>query len=182
MHVLIVFATVEDQTSKISRFAEDEIRKDGHEVTLANVDDPGEISFEDMDAVILAAPVHERRHPRTFEAFLVGQRDELVRRRTLLLSVSLSAAFPEGLEDAHDYLNEMKMRTGLNPDSEILVAGAVRTCKYDFFASQIVKHVVLRGKHYDPKAEEHEFTDWETLSIEISQFLREAKGEAPRSI
>jgi menaquinone-dependent protoporphyrinogen oxidase len=46
--------------------------------------------------VVLAAPVHERRHPTEFEVFLAGCRSDLEEVDTLLISVSLSAAFPEG--------------------------------------------------------------------------------------
>ena len=88
-----------------------------------------------------------------------------------MLSISLSAAFPEGLEDAQDYLTEMKMRADFEPDEELLVAGAIRTNKYDYFASQIVRHVVLRGRDFDADAGEHEFTDWEKLTSKIKAFL-----------
>ena len=129
------------------------------------------ISFEGIDAVILAAPVHERRHPKAFEVILAGDREELEERDTLLISVSLSAAFSEGLEEANAYVIEMKMRTGFTPDVELLVAGAVRTNRYDYFATQVIRHVVLRGRDYDPLAGEHEFTDWQSLASKISKFL-----------
>ena len=92
-------------------------------MSLIDADDPEQISFDGVDAVILAASVHQRRHPRNFEALLVAHKAELDKRRTLLLSVSLNAAFPEGLEEAQDYVDEMKMRTGFEPDDELLVAG-----------------------------------------------------------
>ncbi len=171
MKVLIIYATVEGQTGKIARFVEDEVGKLGHETALADANDPKTISFEGVDAVILAASVHERRHPRKFEALLTAHKADLKKKKTLLLSVSLSAAFPEGLEEAGEYVVEMKMRTGVVPDAELLVAGAVRTDHYDYFAMQVVRHVVLRDRPYDPDAGEHEFTDWQGLSAEISRFL-----------
>jgi len=171
--ILIVFATQEGQTANIARFVEDEARQEGHDVTLVDTsEDTTQVSFEGVDKVVLAAPVHERRHPEHFEVFLSSQRSQLEERPTLLLSVSLSAAFPEGLEDAQDYVLEMEMRTGFKPTREALVAGAVRASRYDYFASQVVQHVVLRGRDFDPDAGEHEFTDWEALAAVISGFLR----------
>lgn len=171
MNVLILYATVEGQTGKIARFAEEKVAQLGHKVVLASADDTTAISFEDIDAVILAAPVHQRRHPRSFEALLSGYKQDLQQRKTLLISVSLNAAFPEGLEEAGEYVIEMKMRTGLAPDAELLVAGAVSTSHYDYFAMQVVRHVVLRDRDYDPGAGAHEFTDWEVLASQISKFL-----------
>jgi len=118
MTVLIVYATEEGQTARIARFVELELGKAGHNTRVADtLDETIEISLDGMDTVILAAPVHERRHPKPFERLLATHRDALGCRRTLMLSVSLSAAFPEGLEEAEDYLLEMKMRTRFTPDA-----------------------------------------------------------------
>ncbi len=174
MPVMIAFATIEGQTGKIARFAESEVRKAGHDVVVVDVTDESvPVDFENINMVILAAPVHERRHPKKFELFLAAKRRDLEVRRTLLLSVSLSAAFPEGLEEANEYVVEMRMRTKFSPDREALVAGAVRTSHYDYFASQVVRHVVMRGRDYDADAGEHEFTDWQRLASSITEFLSE---------
>lgn len=173
MTILIAFATIEGQTGKIARFVESEIRKARHDVVIFDIADAARsISFDGVDKVILAAPVHERRHPVAFEAFLAGHRHELQSRRTFLISVSLSAAFQDGLEEAHDYVVEMKMRTKFSPDCEALVAGAVRGDSYDHFQSQVVRHVVLRDRDYDPGVGvEQEFTDWHALSGATASFL-----------
>ena len=172
MNVLIIYATIEGQTGKVAGFAEELVRNSGHEVSIIDAREKvSDVDFEGIDSVILAAPVHERRHPLPFEVVLSANGEELKKRRTLMLSISLSAAFPEGLEDAQDYLTEMKMRADFEPDEELLVAGAIRTSKYDYFASQIVRHVVLRGRDFDADAGEHEFTDWDKLTSKIKGFL-----------
>ncbi len=172
MTILIIFETVEGQTRKISRFVENESRKADQEVVLvdtANKTTP--VSFVGVDKVILAAPVHERRHPKTFEVFIAANLHELEARETMLISVSLKAAFPECLQEARDFLIEMEMRTGFTPDVEALVAGAVRPSSYDYFATHIMRHVVLRGRDYDLDKGEHEFTDWKALATKLSKFL-----------
>ena len=100
MKTLVIYATIEGQTGKIANFVKDEVRKMGHDVALVDANDPTEISFEGIDAVIMAAPVHERRHPQNFEALLTAHVGRLARLKTLLISVSLNAAFPEGIEEA----------------------------------------------------------------------------------
>ncbi len=171
MNVLILFATEEGHTGRIARFVEDAVTALGHAAVMMDADEPTELSFDGIGAVILAAPVHQRRHPQNFEALVTAYSDRLNARRTLLLSVSLSAAFPEGLEEAGDYVVEMKMRTGLAPEAERLVAGAIRTEHYDFFALQVVRHVVLRDRDVDPDLTEHVFTDWDALARDVSDFL-----------
>ncbi|WP_422072382.1 flavodoxin domain-containing protein [Tranquillimonas rosea] len=172
MSVLIIYQSLEGQTLKIARFARDVADKAGEEVTMFDTaDKTAPVSFDGVDRVILAAPVHERRHPKEFEFLLTTSADDLAARKTLLISVSLSAAFEEGLGEARDYLNELEMRTGFRPEVEVLAAGAVRTGRYDYFATQVVRHVVLRDRDYDPGEGEHEFTDWAALEVALRDFL-----------
>ncbi len=171
MTVMIIFATVEGQTGKIASFIADKVQASGRDVIMIDADGSDELSFEGVERVILAAPVHERRHPRLFEALLSGNTDELHALPTLLLSVSLSAAFEEGLAEAKDYLLEMEMRTGFTPTVDACIAGAVKSSSYDYFDSQIVHHVVLRDRNFDPNVKEHEFTDWPELAQKVAAFL-----------
>jgi menaquinone-dependent protoporphyrinogen oxidase len=115
--------------------------------------------------------VHERRHPRGFEAYVRTHRMALAARPTLMLSVSLSAAFPELREDAEDYLTEMEMRTGFTAGKSELVAGAVRSGSYDYFQKMVVRNVVLRGHEPGPEDAEREFTDWAALQKTVDGFL-----------
>ena len=172
MTLLIAYGTIEGQTGKIARFVDELARAKGVETRLFDTADrTGEVSFRGVDKVILAASVHERRHPKPFEVFVGANASALKDRKTLLLSVSLSAAFPEGLDEARDYADEMKLRTGLDPDEELLVAGAVRTGRYDFYAMQVVRYVVLKDRDFDPGQSEHEFTDWDQLEKTVTKFL-----------
>ena len=164
MKILIFYATIEGQTAKIARFVEDEVREAGHEGVLVNAaDETASVSFKGI--------VHERRHPEAFEMFLAAKRHELEAQSTLLISVSLMAAFPSSLEEAREFATEMKMRTRFTPNEEALVAGAVRTSSYDYFSKQVLRHVVLRGRDYRPEDGDHEFTDWQALSSALSRFL-----------
>ncbi|WP_375263252.1 flavodoxin domain-containing protein, partial [Palleronia sp.] len=139
MTYTIIFSTVEGHTGKICRFVRTLLEQAGHEVRVFDTDQAEPIALDGSAGVILLAPVHERRHPDLFEATVTALADQLAKVPTLMLSVSLSAAFDEGLEEAQDYLDEMKLRTGVTPTQEALVAGAVKADRYDYFASQVVK-------------------------------------------
>ncbi len=173
MTVLIAYGTVEGQTRKIAEFVEKQVRDAGEDVVLFDTADrTGELAFDGIDKVILAASVHERRHPKAFEIFVDSNREVLAEKPTHFLSVSLKAAFENAREEAQDFADEMKLRTGLNPDSELLVSGAIRSDSYDFYASQILRHVVLDGQEFDPSIRDHEFTDWDELASSIADFLK----------
>lgn len=171
MAVLILFATIEGQTAKIARFIETELQGAGCEATLVDASDKmAKVTFDGFDTVILAAPVHERRHPASFELLLTASRADLAARRTMMISVSLGAAFTTLKKEAREYLVEMKLRTGLEPDAELLVAGAVRPSSYGYYETQILRHAILRDQTIDPRTQEREFTDWDELAAAVKGF------------
>ncbi|WP_170775225.1 flavodoxin domain-containing protein [Ruegeria lacuscaerulensis] len=172
MTVLIAFATVEGQTAKIARFIGDIVKEAGFNTRLINTDEMHDhVSLDDVAKVILLAPVHERRHPESFEAYVASNRDALMKRKSLVLSVGLKAAFASGREEARDYLKEMLMRTGMEPNATALIAGAVRPESYGYFEREILKHVVLLGRKIDPRDGAREFTDWDELTSIVIDFL-----------
>lgn len=172
LSILIAYGTIEGQSGKIARYCQRLAEEGDERVVLIDTSVPtSRLTFDGVNRIILIGSVHERRHPKFFELFVSTHRKEIGRRRTLLLSVSLSAAFPEGREEAQDYVDEMKMRTRLKPSEEILVAGAVKGGRYGYYEKQVIRHVVLRGREYDPDAREHEFTDWDALARGVDAFL-----------
>ena len=98
MKVLIIFESVEGQTRKIAKATLAEVKSMGHDAQIFDAGNPAKVSYDGVDAVILTAPVHERRHPKKFEEILTNDAKRLAELPTLLLSVSLSAAFQRALK------------------------------------------------------------------------------------
>lgn len=172
MDVALVYESIEGQTRKVADYVAERLRAHGHGVRVLNsADRQSDVSFDGIDRVILAAPVHERRHPKDFEVLLAANSETLRQLPTLMLSVSLKASFPEGREEAQDYVTEMAMRTGVDFTKEVLVAGAVRTESYGYFEAQIVSNVVLEGQPVDLIDGVREFTDWEGLASHVDAFV-----------
>ena len=171
MSLLIAYATIEGQTGRIARFLAERARDAGVEVILADTRDRMEpIQMEGVERVVLAAPVHERRHPEGFEVFVAAQKGALAEVPTLFLSVSLSAAFAGKREEAQEYVDEMELRTGFAADRTELVAGAVGAVSYDYFEREVLRHVVMKDSDIDPDGP-HDFTDWEALGKTFDGFL-----------
>ena len=172
MGTAIVYETLEGQTGKIARFVEDLLRKQGEDVIcIDTADKMTDASFDGIERVVLAAPVHERRHPRAFEVFVGASRHDLADRKTLMISVSLSAAFPEGIDEAKEYLTEFEMRSDFKADETLLAAGAVRPSGYDYFQQQVIRHAVLGDRYKDLDGGTQEFTDWDAISDCVKAFI-----------
>lgn len=179
MSILIAYGTVEGQTKKVAQFVEKQLREAGEDVAVFDTSDRfSEPSFDGVNKVVLAASVHERRHPKDFETFVYSNREVWAEKATLFLSVSLKAAFEDEIGEAQDYVDEMSLRTGLTPDAQILVPGAIHSASYDYYASQILRHVVLKGQTFDPNVRDYEFTDWDALAKGVDEFLNGVPGAA----
>lgn len=172
MKVLILYASVEGQTKKIAEFIQDQVSTSGHSTTLVDAGQKGvRFPSENFDRVVLAAAIHRQRHPTTFERFVSRSKNELASQRTLMISVSLCAAFPEGLDEAQSYLDDMQRRTGFAADSVALVAGALQFGKYHDYESLVVRLIGLNLRHYEEVYGDREFTNWSELERTVSDFL-----------
>lgn len=182
MHMLIAYSTTEGHSAKVARFANDTLDSAGHTGELLNLDDLAQLpDLARAKGVILVGSVHERRHSPALETFMLARREWLSERPVLLLSVSLSAAFEQGMEEAADYVTETEMRTGLTVDESVLVAGAIKPGSYDYFANQVVRFVVLKDRDYELGSTEHEFTDWTELDARLRRFIGVWAGGPERS-
>lgn len=172
MSILILYASVEGQTRKIARFIESHLRDLGHEVNLIDAGKKGATAdFNGVRKVILAAAVHRKRHPLEFEKFVASHRDELSARPTLFLSVSLCAGFPEGLEEARSYVEEMSNRTGFVPTTDLLVGGALQFDKYQDYEAWVVRYIAVGMKRHEDVEEDRELTDWAAVRETLSVFV-----------
>jgi menaquinone-dependent protoporphyrinogen oxidase len=135
---------------------------------------PGDLHVGSYDKIIVAGSVHQQRHQEFVEVFVTAKLAELQKRPTLFLSVSLSAAFPEGMREAQRYVDAFLVSTGWTPTQSLLVAGALRYAEYDYFKEQIIEHVVLKGRKAEGPKGDHEFTDWAALFSVVDTFVRAA--------
>ncbi|NNE89192.1 MAG: protoporphyrinogen oxidase [Silicimonas sp.] len=172
MKTLIVYASIEGHTKKVTDHIVETLGGARHDISAFNaMDRTAEVSVQPFDKIILAGSVHERRHPKPLEVFLSGHSDLLSQKPTLMISVSMSAAFPEGADEAMEYVEELNMRTGFTPQDTLCIAGAIKLSKYDYYALQVLRHVVLRERDFDPSQTDHEFTDWDALDARVEAFL-----------
>jgi menaquinone-dependent protoporphyrinogen oxidase len=173
MNILVAYGTSEGQTRKIAGAVAAQARGLGHQVHLYDTaESPAGIHLETCDRVILAASVHQEQHQESVSLFVRARLATLQAKPSLFLSVSLSAAFPEGLADARSYLESFLAGTGWKPSATLLVAGALRYDEYDYFKEQIIQHVVLKGRRTVDEGHDHDFTDWAALAAAVDAFLR----------
>ncbi len=172
VNILVVYASTEGQTRRIAERIAIQVREAGHQAELRNcIDWQSNIDVDSSDRVIVAGSVHEKRHQRPLEMFVMANLAHLQAKPNLFLSVSLSAAFEDGKAEAQSYADAFFDYTGWTPAQTLLVAGALRYEEYDYFMEQIVDHVVLKDRDVAGQNGEREFTDWDAVSRTVDAFL-----------
>lgn len=175
MNVLIVYGTTEGQTRKIAEWTATHVRKLGHEVELR--DSASSASDSDLatfDAFIIAASVHQERHQDTIINFAIAHHQLLNAKPGAFISVSLSAVLEDGKKEAQKYVDRFVSVTGWQPRMSLLLGGALRFTKYDYFQEQIVKFIVMKRGGAERTGHDHEFTDWNALAGFVDGFLESA--------
>lgn len=176
MKYLVVYKSLEGHTAKIARIAADRLMTAAGSVDVLDADvSTGELDPANYDGVVVAAPVHQRNHPETIISFVQAHRDDLNAKPTALISVSLSAAFADGLGDAQSYVDSFVADGGWTPTAVCLAAGALRYSEYDFFQEQIIRHVVLRDREVKDLGGDYDFTDWDALRHFVDGFAAQAR-------
>lgn len=175
MKFLVIYGTTEGQTRKVAEFVKASLETEGHAVEL--YDSRRRLLDLDLtafDGVVMAASVHQKKHQETITNFAIAHKAQLQKMPSLFLSISLAIAFDDSKAEAQRYVDKFVDYTKFEPQKIVLVGGALRFAEYDFFMGQIVEFVVLR-KHPEITGD-HEFTDWDALGADISDFARSVEG------
>jgi menaquinone-dependent protoporphyrinogen oxidase len=181
--VAVLFATREGQTAKIAARVAAGLRAHGCTVEVHDLR-ASAIGIDSAAAVVLAASVHLHRHEKEMVAFMREHRDQLNRRRTLFLSVSLSEAGAENTErdvsarakasaEVRSVAEQLFATTGFRPTRFVPVAGALAYPRYNPLIRFIMKKIAAAEGASTDTTREHEYTDWVALDATAERFARE---------
>ncbi|TIT46862.1 MAG: protoporphyrinogen oxidase, partial [Mesorhizobium sp.] len=127
-----------------------------------------------FDAFVIAASVHQEHHQEIVTNFVFAHHELLNTKSSALISVSLSAALEDQRTEAQKYVDRFVSVTGWQPRMTLLLGGALRFTKYDYFQEQFVKFVVMKRSSDQSPERDHEFTDWNALADFADRFLETA--------
>jgi menaquinone-dependent protoporphyrinogen oxidase len=175
MDVLVVYGTTEGQTQKIAEWTATHAHGRGHHIKLRDSTElMSDLDLETFHAFIIAASVHQQYHQETVTNFVIAHRKLLNARPSAFISVSLSAVLEGEGTEAQRYVDHFISVTGWHPRMTLLLGGALRFNRYDYFQEQIVKFIVMRTGAAARDESEREFTDWAALGHFLDEFLEAA--------
>jgi menaquinone-dependent protoporphyrinogen oxidase len=176
--VLVVYGTTEGHTRTVARFIRRVASEAGHQAFIADATELFDaVMIGEYDAIVVAASVHEGVHQRPVSYFVRDSRAALETATTAFLSISLNAAIDDEPHraEARDYVDGFLTETGWKPDATLLVGGALRYGKLDFFRRQLLTFLLPRIVGMPTELGDHDFTDYEAVGGFVLDLL--APGE-----
>ena len=171
VNVLVVYASTEGQTRKISAFISARLATLGNKVTEVDASAvPHALSPKSFDAAILAGSLHVGRYQPALLQFAREHREQLNALPALLISVSLSAAGSDAneLRGIAECAERFKRETGWHSAQVHQAAGAFHYTQYSLLKRWAMTFIAWRkGVATD---QDLEFTNWDALAKIIDAF------------
>ncbi len=174
-HVLILYATSEGQTAKISAEIVNNLRELGYGATRKDLETwPGIYDVKDFDAIIIGASVHFHQYPKEIVAWIESNLETLKRKLSGFYSVSMTGAQETevGRERTDDYLTKLFEKTGWHPKLVASFAGAMRYSELDGVRQRVGQFVSWRTGGETDIAQDNEYTDWRAVRDFSAEFAR----------
>lgn len=160
--ILIVYSTTDGHTRTISMRMQRTLEGQGHEVTLASIDeDPAPQSY---DKVIIGASIRYGHHRPEVEAYIQRNEQLLNERPNAFFSVNVVARKPgKDRPETNPYLQKFLKRIHWRPRELAVFAGRLDYPRYSLFDRTLIRMIMFMTKGpTDPHAV-IEFTDWQQV-------------------
>ncbi len=183
-HVLILYATSEGQTAKISAEIVNTLRELGYGATRKDLETwPGIYDVADFDAVIVGASVHFHQYPKEIVAWIERNLETLKSKPSAFYSVSMTGGQvdDDGRERMDDYLTKLFQKTDWYPDLTGSFAGAMRYSELRGAQQRVGQFVSWRTGGATDITQDNEYTDWANVrdfSATFADFLASVKRNA----
>lgn len=171
MKFLIIYATSEGQTRKIARFMEDELKQNGHKVTLADASDQPPTP-KGFDGVFIGGSIHMHKYQSAMAHYITDNLAILRQIPGAFFSVSMAVAsgMEEELQEVHKITDEFLAKKGWKPLLTAQIAGALKYTQYDYFKRLIMKMISKKEGRTTDTSQDYEYTDWNAVKTFVNQF------------
>lgn len=176
--IALIYASLEGQTRKIAERLRDFLVRFGavvelHSVTLL----PESWSPAEVDAVILASPVHQAEYHPAIKALIGKHLAALNAMPSALVSVCMNVALGEHADTPPEtYSAALTAATGWHPGRVEHVAGALRYSDYNWAMRVVMRNIAKTVGLSTDLEHDAEYTDWTALERFAQDLLAELGG------
>jgi menaquinone-dependent protoporphyrinogen oxidase len=172
--LFVAYGTQEGHTARIAFHVGRIAQENGYEVGVQLCRElPPDFNVGAYDAVVIAAPVHDRKHDGSVLGFIRQHRAALESVPTAFLSVGLVPVLPRFVrrKAAAGVLATLFEETGWRPANALVVAGAIMYRKYTCRQRLLFRLVMALLSGPTDTSRDHDLTDWSALRQFTLEFL-----------
>jgi Flavodoxin len=176
MKILIVYGSLEGQTSKIAHFMKEILLDDNHDVILANATN-NPLPVDKFDVILIGSSIHLNSYNPSIKKYVKNNIEELNKKITGFYSVSMAIAsnLPEKHQEVNQLTQQFLTDTGWETNRIWHIEGALKFTKYDYLKKMMMRSIAQ--KEFGPINinKDYEYTDWEKVKNHLSQFSSRLK-------
>lgn len=163
---LIVYATEEGQTKKISKFVNKELLSLGLKVEMFDCKAIKDLRIEnEYTAVIIGASVHNGKFSDDLVAWVKANKETLEKKPAAFFSVCLGILEKKFSAQDEEYRIIISFfdEVGWYPVKSAIFAGALKYSKYNWFTKWFMKKTALKAGVETDATKDYEYTDWDAV-------------------
>jgi menaquinone-dependent protoporphyrinogen oxidase len=162
--ILIIYATTDGQTRKISQRLQQVIEQQAHRVIVVPIVDAPRLDLAAFDTIIIGASIRYGKHSPLIVDFIEKNRALLESKPNAFFSVNVVARKPEkSMPEDNPYLQKFLRRISWTPRELAVFAGKIDYPSYRPIDRFMIRLIMWMTKGpTDPKAVV-EFTDWQQV-------------------
>jgi menaquinone-dependent protoporphyrinogen oxidase len=175
----VFFATTEGHTQRIAEAIAATLREQGFESEAVRLTSALVLpDWPNIVSAVVGGSLHAGRHQAAVGAFVARELEELNRRPTAFLSVSLSAASrnPSEVETARGIARRFVQGLQWQPRRLVCVAGKLAYRQYGFLTRWMMRRIAAREGGPTDTTRDHDLTDWTA----VKQFALDVAADARR--
>lgn len=161
--ILLIYASVDGQTKKISNFLSDQLQNEGKQVSMYDIDD-FDGKLETFDKIIVGSSIRYGIHHKAIVDFINAHKETLDKHKTAFFSVNLVARKPEKNQaDTNPYVIKFFKEITWRPSLVEVFAGKLDYKKYPFFDRIMIQFIMWMTKGPTDSNAKIEYTDWDRV-------------------
>ncbi|MBI2752570.1 MAG: menaquinone-dependent protoporphyrinogen IX dehydrogenase [Betaproteobacteria bacterium] len=159
--ILILYSTVDGHTRKICERLQQVIESEGHEVTLASLDDHPAPELGAYGKIVIGASIRYGRHRANVIDFMKDHRSVLERRPSAFFSVNVVARKAgKDMPATNPYVRKFLKQISWRPRELAVFAGKINYPIYGFWDRAIIRFIMWVTGGPTERDAVVEFTDW----------------------
>jgi menaquinone-dependent protoporphyrinogen oxidase len=162
--ILIIYATIDGQTRKISLSLQQVIEQQGHQVTLVPIEDAPQLDLTAFDKIVIGASIRYGKHSPLIVKFIEKNKAFLESRPNAFFSVNVVARKPEKCRpEDNPYLQKFLRRISWHPRELAVFAGKIDYPSYRPIDRFMIRLIMWMTKGPTDPTAIIEFTDWQQV-------------------